>query len=138
MNYIDKIAIYYNKIKDPKYIIEDWVIANDTLYNKLKNKLIITSIISHYSNDKEYTILCENKSKYYAIKYNNNFVCIRETDTEYGLAIGEYELLAVNKSAIYSKVPQETNEIILNIKDMCRLFNWKLGKKAKEYLDYFK
>ena len=138
MNYIDKIAIYYNKIKDPKYIIEDWIIANDILYKKLKNKLIITSIISHHLNNKEYTILCENKKKYYAIKYNNNFVCIRETDTEYGLATGEYELLAVNKSAVYSKIPQETNEIILNIKDMCRLFNWKLGKKAKEYLDYFK
>ena len=65
---------------------------------------------------------------------NNNFICLRESDNEYGLAIGEYDLIAMNKSALYDKT-SDTNLIFINV---CKLMGWKLSKEAKEYIEYFK
>ncbi|NDD14244.1 MAG: hypothetical protein EB072_16780 [Betaproteobacteria bacterium] len=133
---IDKLTKYYNKIKNPTYQIDQWVIANDNLYIELKNKLNIISILSYSFYKDETIVVIEDKKYYYAIKYNSNFICIRKTDTEYGLIIDNYDLLAVNREVAYSnKQIKSINNIPLT--KLAKTFDWKLGKKAKEYIKYY-
>lgn len=130
--FTEKLFEYYSIIKNPKYKAKNWIIADPKLYLSLKNKLNITSVlfINKYLN--ETIIVIETKKEYYAIKYNGNFVCLRRSETEYGLVTGEYELLAVNE-----KILKEISEkILLPFDEICKLFNWKLSKKAKQELDY--
>jgi hypothetical protein len=127
-----KLSKYYKKFSNPTYTIGDWVIVEDSLYKKLNNKLNIVSLISYNQYDNENIIVAETKKEYYAIKYSDRFVCLRKSETEYGLVSDTYDLLAINKTA----VGKDDVEII-PFKDLCDLLGWKLGKKAKEYLDYF-
>lgn len=127
-----KLSKYYEKFSNPKYVIGDWVIVDDVTYKKLNNKLNIVSLISYNQYNNENIIVAETKKEYYAIKYSGRFVCVRKSDTEYGLISDTYDLLAINKPA----VGKDDIEII-PFKDLCDLLGWKLGKKAKEYLDYF-
>ncbi len=132
----NKLYTYYNKAKSPKYIVNDWVIVDDETFIKHRNKLIISNICSnHYDDVKlQKIVVFESKKKYYAVKYSNNFICLRESDTEYGLVIGEYDLIAMNKSTLYDK----TNDTNLTFINVCKLMGWKLNKQAKEYIEYFK
>ena len=127
-----KLSKYYEKFSNPTYVIGDWAIVEDSLYKKLNNKLNIVSLISYNQYDNENIIVAETKKEYYAIKYSGRFVCVRKSETEYGLLCDTYDLLAINKPAI----GKDDIEII-PFKDLCDLLGWKLGKKAKEYLDYF-
>ena len=127
-----KLSKYYEKFSNPTYVIGDWVIVDDVTYKKLNNKLNIVSIISYNRYNNENIIVAETKKEYYAIKYSGRFVCVRKSDTEYGLISDTYDLLAIHKPA----VGKDDIEII-PFKDLCDLLGWKLGKKAKEYLDYF-
>ena len=70
--------------------------------------------------------------KGYAIKYNGNFVCLRSSETEYGLVTNEYELIAINKKVLKDLSTLE----IPKFKDICQMLNWKLTKKAQIELDY--
>jgi len=134
---ISKLTFYYEKVKNPTYKINNWIITNDDLYLKYNNKLTLNNIISNLSHKDEKIIVAEDKKYYYAIKYNNRFICFRQTETEYGLVIGDYDLLAVNTEILYSNSKQsDVNNITLA--QLAKTFNWKLGKKAKEYLDYYK
>jgi hypothetical protein len=127
-----KLSKYYEKFSNPKYVIGDWAIVDDVTYKKLNNKLNIVSLISYNQYNNENIIVAETKKEYYAIKYSGRFVCVRKSETEYGLISDTYDLLAINKTA----VGKDDVEII-PFKDLCDLLGWKLGKKAKEYLDYF-
>jgi len=127
-----KLSKYYEKFSNPKYVIGDWVIVDDVTYKKLNNKLNIVSLISYNQYNNENIIVAETKKEYYAIKYSGRFVCVRKSETEYGLISDTYDLLAINKTA----VGKDDIEII-PFKNLCDLLGWKLGKKAKEYLDYF-
>lgn len=127
-----KLSEYWQKFSNPKHILGDWVIVDDVLYNKLKNKLNIYSIISYNVLHNEIVIVIETKKEYYAIKYSGRFICIRRSETEYGLICDIYEMLAINKVGI-AQAPKE----IISFKDLCSIMGWKLGKRAKEYLDYF-
>jgi len=127
-----KLSKYYQKFSNPTYVIGDWAIVEDSLYKKLNNKFNIVSLISYNQYDNENIIVAETKKEYYAIKYSGRFVCLRKSETEYGLVSDTYDLLAINKTA----VGKDDVEII-PFKDLCDLLGWKLGKKAKEYLDYF-
>ena len=127
-----KLSKYYEKFSNPTYTIGDWVIVEDSLYKKLNNKLNIVSLISYNKYDNENILVAETKKEYYAIKYSGRFVCIRKSETEYGLLGDTYELLAINKTAI----GKDDIEII-SFKNLCGILGWKLGKKAKDYLDYF-
>ena len=127
-----KLSKYYQKFSNPTYVIGDWAIVEDSLYKKLNNKFNIVSLISYNQYDNENIIVAETKKEYYAIKYSGRFVCVRKSETEYGLISDTYDLLAINKTA----VGKDDVEII-PFKDLCDLLGWKLGKKAKEYLDYF-
>lgn len=127
-----KLSKYYEKFSNPTYVIGDWAIVDDVAYKKLNNKLNIVSLISYNQYDNENIIVAETKKEYYAIKYSGRFVCVRKSETEYGLISDTYDLLAINKTA----VGKDDVEII-PFKDLCDLLGWKVGKKAKEYLDYF-
>jgi hypothetical protein len=127
-----KLTKYYEKFSNPTYVIGDWAIVDDVTYKKLNNKLNIVSLISYNQYNSENIIIAETKKEYYAIKYSGRFVCVRKSETEYGLLCDTYDLLAINKPA----VGKDDIEII-PFKDLCDLLGWKLGKKAKEYLDYF-
>jgi hypothetical protein len=131
----DKIYNYYDKISNPKYIVGDWIIADDSIYKKNNKKLTFLNLLSHQiSPNGEYLVVGEDKNKYYAIKYNDKFICIKVTDTEYGLYTGEYNLLAVNKKILSLK---KINGETLPFKDICDLFGWKLNKKAIDILEFF-
>jgi len=128
-----KLSKYLSKFTNPAYSLGDWVVVDDLLYKKLKNKLNIYSIISNNLFANECVIVIETKKEYYAIKYSGRFVCVRRSETEYGLVSGEYEILAVNKV-----LTEDEDNDIMPFKDLCKLLDWKLGKKAREYLDYFR
>jgi len=128
-----KLSKYLDKFTNPAYSLGDWVVVDDLLYKKLKNKLNIYSIISNNLFANECVIVIETKKEYYAIKYSGRFVCVRRSETEYGLVSGEYEILAVNKV-----LTEDEDSNIMPFKDLCKLLDWKLGKKAREYLDYFR
>lgn len=130
-----KIHQYYKKIKNPSLFIKEWVIVDEKLYLKYKNKLNITAISFINEYEKEQIAVIESKKEYIAIKYNENFVCLRVSDTEYGLVTGEYELLAVNKKILADKY-ETSSKKIPTLKGLCKSFHWKLSKTAKEYLDY--
>lgn len=128
-----KLSKYLDKFSNPAYSLGDWVVVDDLLYKKLKNKLTIYSIISNNLFANECVIVIETKKEYYAIKYSGRFVCVRRSETEYGLVSGEYEILVVNKV-----LREDEDSDIIPFKDLCKLLDWKLGKKAREYLDYFR
>jgi len=132
-----KIRNYYKKIKNPSFFVKEWVIVDEKLYNKYKNKLNITAISFINSYNKENIAVIETKKEYIAIKYNENFVCLRVSDTEYGLVTGEYELLAVNKKILLDEYETDIKKTP-TLKGLCLSFDWKLSKNAKQYLDYNK
>ena len=128
-----KLSKYLNKFTNPAYSLGDWIVVDDLLYKKLKNRLTIYSIISYNLFGDQVIVVIETKKEYYAIKYSGRFVCVRRSDTEYGLVCGDYEILAVNKV-----LREDEDSDIIPFKDLCKLLDWKLGKKAREYLDYFR
>ena len=128
-----KLSKYLNKFTNPAYSLGDWIVVDDLLYKKLKNRLTIYSIISYNLFGDQVIVVIETKKEYYAIKYSGRFVCVRRSDTEYGLVVGDYEILAVNKV-----LREDEDSDIIPFKDLCKLLDWKLGKKAREYLDYFR
>lgn len=132
-----RIQEYYKKLKNPKLYSKEWVIIDEKLYLKYKNKLTITAICFINNYDKENIAVIETKKEYIAVKYNENFVCLRISDTEYGLVTGEYELLAINKKIIADKY-ETSSEKIPTLKGLCESFDWKLSKNAKQYLDFNK
>jgi len=130
--FTEKLFQYYEVIKKPKYKAKNWIIADSNLYSLLKNKLNITSVLFINKYPNEHIVVIETKKEYYAIKYNGNFICLRRSETEYGLVTGEYELLAVNDK-ILKEISEKT---ILSFDEVCKIFNWKLSKKAKEEFEY--
>ena len=127
-----KLKEYYHKIHNPKYKIDNWIVADDTLYLSLKNKLKISSVLVVKKYINEDLIIIETKNEYYAIKYNGNFICLKKSETEYGLVTGEYQLLAIHMSIL----KEVTQKKIPKFNNICKIFNWKLTNKAKEELSY--
>jgi len=128
-----RLYAYYDKIKQPKYTIKNWIISDDNLYLKHKNKLTFSNICFINKYSKDCVVVAESKKEYYAIKYSGRFVCVRRSETEYGLVGGDYEILVVNKV-----LREDEDSDIIPFKDLCKILDWKLGKKAREYLDYFR
>jgi hypothetical protein len=130
----NKLTEYYDKLKEPKYIVKDWIITSENLYERYKNKLKLINIISSNIFSNDIVVVAESKSKYYAIKYNDRFICIKESSTEYGLVIDGYDLLAVNKINLYSNTYSQK---VITFKEITKLMDWKMGKEVKCYFDYF-
>lgn len=131
----EKLIEYYDRVNNPNYKIKDWVITSDDIYLKLKGKLRIINIISINKLTNESIVVAESKNKYYAIKYNSNFICIKESNTEYGLVIDGYDLLAVNMKNLNQLAPK--SQKLITFKEITKLFEWKLTKKAIDILDFF-
>lgn len=128
----NKLKEYYDKLKEPKYIVKDWIITSENLYERYKNKLKLINIISSNIFSNDIVVVAESKSKYYAIKYNDRFICIKESSTEYGLVIDGYDLLAVNKTNLYSNAYSQK---VITFKEITKLMDWKMSKEVKCYFD---
>jgi hypothetical protein len=135
MNLNDLVSEIYKKLNNTKYFVNGWAIIDDTSYNKIKNKILINNINNiTINNHNEYTCLLESKSKYYFIKWNNRFISIVESETEYGLLLNNINIFAINTLAITN------NKIDNNIhspKEILKIIGFKLNKKVKSNLDYF-
>jgi hypothetical protein len=130
----NKLVEYYDKLKNPKYIVKDWIITSENLYEKHKNKLKLINIISYNILTNEIVIVAECKNKYYAIKYSDKFICFKESETEYGLVIDGYDLLALNKINLYY---DNNSRKVITFKEIIKLMDWKVSKEVKGYFDYF-
>ena len=130
----NKLIEYYDKLKNPKYIVKDWIITSENLYEKHKNKLKLINIISYNILTNEIVIVAECKNKYYAIKYSDKFICFKESETEYGLVIDGYDLLALNKINLYY---DNNSRKVITFKEIIKLMDWKVSKEVKSYFDYF-
>ena len=130
----NKLLEYYDKLKNPKYIVKDWIITSENLYEKHKNKLKLINIISYNILTNEIVVLAESKNKYYAIKYSDKFICFKESETEYGLVIDGYDLLALNKINLYY---DNNSSKVITFKEIIKLMDWKVSKEVKGYFDYF-
>ena len=109
----------------------DELYINDYI-NIYENKLKISSVLVVKKYINEDLIIIETKNEYYAIKYNGNFICLKKSETEYGLVTGEYQLLAIHMSIL----KEVTQKKIPKFNNICKIFNWKLTNKAKEELSY--
>ena len=130
----NKLIEYYDKLKSPKYIVKDWIITSENLYEKYKNKLKLINIISYNILTNEIVVVAESKSKYYAIKYSDKFICFKESETEYGLVIDGYDLLAVNRTNLYYQIDSPK---VITFKQIIKLMDWKVSKDVKGYFEYF-
>jgi len=135
----------YDIYKKPKYVIGDWVIVNNEIYEKYKGKINILNANIYTTKTKTYninndlidheqiTIICETKKEYITLKYNSNFLALSFATTEYGVHINELILLAVRKMEDKKDIPE-------NIPEYTTIFDilkWKLTKKAKENIEFF-
>jgi len=128
----EKLELYYDKVKNPSKIIDNWAIIDIDAFNAL-NKITIISInnISHGEIDR--IITTETKNKYIIIKYNPSFIATKVIDTEYDYLIKDWDLIAVDRDTIYK---ENISKIISN-KEIMKLLGFKLNKKARLDLEYF-
>ena len=135
INLEDKLEIYYDSIRNPKYKLDNWIITDNKLYIRLKNKLNISYISSINVYLNESIAIAESKDKYIAIKYTPKYICYMDSDTEYGLSYDEYDMLAVNQDILHPDLKLSPEPIPLQ--QISKLFNWKISKVAKQSLAYF-
>jgi len=128
-----KLSKYYSIYNNPKHICGNWVIVNNQAYKKYKNKLKIESICSMIKAYNQIIIVVETKREYMLIKYNDRFICFRESETEYGLSNDNYDILAINKDTMDSSDSFDP----LPFEIICDTMDWKLSRKAKQVLDYY-
>ena len=128
----DKLELYYNRLKHPQKIINNWAIIDLDLLNSLK-KIKLTSIndINNYKFEK--LIIAETKKQYILIKISFNFIAIKITNNEYEANIKDWDLIAVDKNYIYKA--KETKP--MTNKEIIEFLGFKLDKKAIKDLDYF-
>lgn len=148
-----KLEKYYKVLNNTKITIGNWAILDEVAYKRIKKTKIenINNIFSDTykavslldinnpqgqlsETSKEIIIVCESKKEQIVFKYNVNFIAIRRAETEYGLFLGEYDLIAVNKNYIYEK----KDPILLSPKDLFSMLEVKLSRKAIKDLDYFR
>lgn len=128
----EKLLLYWEKIQNTTYRIGDWSILDEDIYSYIrKNKICNVSNIVDSDNGDQYISL-ETKDKYILIKYNPNFIAIKLLDTEYDAMRGDYSLLAINKNHF-----QENNSNKPHIKNIFKLFKFRLSLRAKKDLSYF-
>lgn len=135
MNINDLVAQIYKKLTSTNIYRLGWAILDEKLYKKINNKILIINIGNLNRNEyKESTCLLENKDKYYLIKWNDKFISINESDTEYGLVINELNIYAINAIKALEEKPTLKAP---SLKQVLKIIGFKLSKKAKEHLNYF-
>lgn len=128
----DKLEEYYNKLKHPAKIINNWAIIDIDAFNKL-NKITLNNINNVSQGDIDRVITTENKNNYIIIKYHPNFIATKVIDNEYDYLLKDWDLIAVDRENMYKG---ESNKLISN-KEIIKLLGFKLTKKSRADLDYF-
>ena len=139
----DNLESFYSQYKDPKYIIDDWAIVDNSFYESYKNKVKLTSIRINstaipvkdidevYVNNTQNTAYCETMDKYVKLRYNSNFIAVNIYEREYEYNKG-IKLVAIRKITDFnlSDKPPEF-KFILNI------LGWKASKKVLDNIEIF-
>jgi hypothetical protein len=128
----DKLEEYYDKLKHPAKIIDNWAIIDIDALNEL-NKITLTSISNISEGEVDRIITTESKNNYIVIKYSPNFIATKVIDNEYNYLIKDWDLIAVDRETLYKG---ETNKVMTN-KEIIKLLGFKLNKKARLDLNYF-
>jgi hypothetical protein len=128
----DKLELYYNKLKYPAKIINNWAIIDIDAFNKLK-KITLNSINNVSESEVDRIITTENKNNYIVIKYSPNFIATKVIDNEYDYLLKDWDLIAVDRENLYKS---ESNKVMTN-KEIIELLGFKLTKKSRADLEYF-
>jgi hypothetical protein len=128
----EKLELYYDKLKNPAKIINNWAIIDIDAFNKLK-KITLHNINNVSQSDVDRIITTENKNNYIVIKYSPNFIATKVIDKEYDYLLKDWDLIAVDRETMYKGEP---NKLMTN-KEIIELLGFKLSKRAKDNLEYF-
>ena len=128
----EKLELYYDKLKHPSKIIDNWAIIDIDAFNKLK-KITLNNINNISQSDIDRIITTENKNNYIIIKYSPNFIATKVIDNEYDYLLKDWDLIAVDRETMYKG---ETNKLMTN-KEIIKLLGFKLNKKSRADLNYF-
>lgn len=128
----DKLELYYDKLKHPAKIIDNWAIIDIDAFNKLK-KITLNNINNISQSDIDRIITTENKNNYIIIKYSPNFIATKVIDNEYDYLLKDWDLIAVDRENMYKG---ESNKLMTN-KEIIKLLGFKLTKRCRADLNYF-
>jgi hypothetical protein len=128
----EKLELYYDKLKHPSKIIDNWAIIDIDAFNKLK-KITLNNINNVSQSDIDRIITTENKNNYIVIKYSHNFIATKVIDKEYDYLLKDWDLIAVDRENMYKG---EVNKVMTN-KEIIKLLGFKLSRKAIKDLSYF-
>ena len=128
----EKLEEYYDKLKHPAKIINNWAIIDIDAFNKL-NKITLSNINNISYSEIDRIITTENKNNYIVIKYNPNFIATKVIDKEYDYLLKDWDLIAVDRQALYKG---ESDKLMTN-KEIIKLLGLKLTRKSRTDLDYF-
>lgn len=128
----DKLEEYYDKLKHPSKIIDNWAIIDIDAFNKL-NKITLNNINNVSQGEVDRIITTENKNNYIIIKYSPNFIATKVIDKEYDYLLKDWDLIAVDRETLYKG---EANKLMTN-KEIIKLLGFKLTKSSKANLEYF-
>ena len=131
----DKLEQYYDKLKQPSKIIDNWAIIDIDAFNKL-NKITLTSINNISIGGSDIVITTESKNYYIIIKYSANFITTKVIDTEYDYLLKDWDLIAVDRQSLYKDEVDKANKLMSN-KEIIKLLGFKLSRKAIKDLSYF-
>jgi hypothetical protein len=127
-----KLELYYDKLKNPDKIIDNWAIIDMEAFNKFKKITLINfNEVNNYPTER--IITTESKNNYIVIKYSPDFIATKVIETEYDYNIEEWDLIAIDRDHLYSGNPSR----VMTNKEIIKLLGFKLNKKAKLDLDYF-
>lgn len=128
----EKLKLYYNKLKHPSKIIDNWAIIDIDAFNKL-NKITLNNINNVSQGDIDRIITTENKNNYIIIKYSPNFIATKVIDKEYDYLLKDWDLIAVDRQVLHKG---ESNKVMTN-KEIIKLLGFKLTKSSRANLEYF-
>ena len=128
----EKLELYYDKLKNPAKIINNWAIIDIDAFNKL-NKITLNNINNVSQSDVDRIITTENKNNYIVIKYSPNFIATKVIDNEYDYLLKDWDLIAVDRETMYKGEPDK----LMTNKEIIELLGFKLSKRAKDNLEYF-
>lgn len=127
-----KLELYYDKLKHPSKIIDNWAIIDIDAFKKL-NKITLNNINNVSEGKVDRIITTENKNNYIVIKYSPNFIATKVIDNEYDYLLKDWDLIAVDRDTLYKG---EANKVMTN-KEIIKLLGFKLTKKSRADLEYF-
>jgi hypothetical protein len=135
MNLNDLVAKIYKKLTNSNLYKLGWAILDEDYYKLINSKVLITNVNNiNINKHNENTCLLESKNKYYLIKWNDKFIAVNESDTEYGLILNELNIYAINAiGALENRNDLKTP----SLSKVLKIIGFKLSKKTREDLKDF-